>query len=246
MRKNVPRQHKRLQRAKFLSAVGKEETGAVVYREVGCLSPCSPFSPPCQHCMTATSRPGLPLDLPRFFPSELRLASLCGPCRRPLGWVPGSRETGSRPRRRTTAGCHHLASTCGPAPKALIVAEGRNHGRGGEQSTRGSGCSLPRHPWDAAQGWCGAHRQAHPASRGQVAPALPAPAPVGAALWQLQLLEAVSTSSAPSTCQPRRLQGHLGAGTRSPCQRRDGHPSYQGCTLPSLGRIFPCCQMPEG
>lgn len=46
VRKNVPRQHKRLQRAKFLSAVGKEETGAVVYREVGRLSPYSPFSLP--------------------------------------------------------------------------------------------------------------------------------------------------------------------------------------------------------
>lgn len=148
------------------------------------------------------------------------------------GWVPGSRETGSRPRRRTTAGCHHLASTCGPAPKALIVTEGRNHGRGGEQSTHSSGCSLPRHPWDAAQGWCGAHCQAHPASCGQVAPALPAPAPAGAALWQLQLSEAVSTSSAPSTCQPRRLQGHLGPGTHSPCQRSDGHPSYQGVHPP--------------
>lgn len=65
--KNVPRQHKRPQRAKFLSAVGKEETGAVVYREVGRFSPRSPFSPPCRRCMTANSPPGLPLDLFLFF-----------------------------------------------------------------------------------------------------------------------------------------------------------------------------------
>lgn len=65
--KNVPRQHKRPQRAKFLSAVGKEETGAVVYREVRRFSPRSPFSPPRRRCMTANSPPGLPLDLFLFF-----------------------------------------------------------------------------------------------------------------------------------------------------------------------------------
>ena len=87
----MPRQHKRLQRAKFLSAVGKEETGAVVYREVGRLSPCSPFSPPCQHCMTATSWLGLHLDLPHFFHSGLCSAPLGRPCHRPWGgcWEAG-------------------------------------------------------------------------------------------------------------------------------------------------------------
>lgn len=66
-RKNVPRQHKRPQRAKFLSAVGKEETGAVVYREVGRLSPRSPFSLPCRWCMTTNLPLGLPLALFFFF-----------------------------------------------------------------------------------------------------------------------------------------------------------------------------------
>lgn len=97
MRKNVPCQHKRLQRAKFLSAVGKEETGAVVYREVGRLYPCSPFSPPCQHCMTATLRPGLPLDLPRFFHLGLRSASLHGLCHRPQGGCQGAGRGGPDP-----------------------------------------------------------------------------------------------------------------------------------------------------
>ena len=75
-RKNVPRQHKRPQRAKFLSAVGKEETGAVVYREVGRLSPRSPFSLPCRWCMTTNLPPGLPLA-PFFFHAQHPSPWLC-------------------------------------------------------------------------------------------------------------------------------------------------------------------------
>jgi len=71
--------------------------------------------------------------------------------------------------------------------------------------------SLTRHPRDVAQGWRGAHRHPHPASHCAATRPLPAPAPVGAALSQPQLLEA---ASAPSTCQPQCLQEHLGAGTR--------------------------------
>lgn len=78
-RKNVPRQHKRPQRAKFLSAVGKEETGAVVYREVGRLSPRSPFSLPCRWCMTTNLPPGLPLA-PFFFLFSFLFFSFFFPC----------------------------------------------------------------------------------------------------------------------------------------------------------------------
>lgn len=154
------------------------------------------------------------------------------------GWVPGSRETGSRPRRRTTPGCHHLASTCGPAPKALIVAEGRNHGRGGEQSTHGSSCSLPRPPWDAAQGWC--------TSPGP--PCVPWPGSPGAAgscpCWCSSFaapalgssFNMLSPKHLPATTPPRAPGGWHSLSV--PAERR--------AALLSLGCIFPCCQMPGG
>lgn len=101
------RQHKRLQRAKFLSAVGKEETGAVVYREVGRLSPHSPFSPPCRQRMTATLRPRLPLNPLRFFLLGLYSASLHGPLCHPWGGFWEVRRWAPDP----TAGCQHLCTS---------------------------------------------------------------------------------------------------------------------------------------
>lgn len=175
------------------------------------------------------------MTCPRFFHSGLRSASLRGPCRRPRGecWGPGrgGPDPAAEPQRDATTFCRHLRTS----PKSL-------KSDGGEESRQRWKAKHAQLQLQLAQAaprmrrGAGvvhrAHRRAHPASHDRVNPVLPAFAPVGAAPLQPQLSGAASTSSAPSTCPPPCLRGHLRAGTRSPRQQTDGHPGCQGVHPP--------------
>lgn len=233
----MPRQHKRLQRAKFLSAVGKEETGAVVYREVGRLSPCSPFCPPCQHRMAATSRLQLPLDLPRFFHSGLCSASL----HHPRGGCRGAGRRGPDPAAEPRRDAVTLSAPYEPAPKALKVTEGKNHGRGRRanrarpqlqlaQASPGCGAGLAwwcTSPCPPCIPWLGNPR------RCRLLPLL------------VQLFCSPSSWRQLQHPQPQAPAGHdasKGTWRLGPAHHTSGRmgiPVIRGCTLLGLGCTFP-------